>query len=141
MKTYYEDANLTINDDFVCYKEGLETKIIPTKAISYIEVVREKVKWWIVVLLLIIGVAGIIFVGDDGPGILCLIPGIIVLIYDIIESSKRSIYIYSNSRNYISIKLGIKNKDNGDYPIVKAILDVIKTKEIANDKIETTNKE
>ena len=135
-KLYYEDSELKI-DNACITKHGYQ--IIPIKSISFIEIVSEKVNWWIGVIFFVIGLALSIALKEETFGY--CIPGALIIIYDLIESYKRSIYIYSHSRNYISISLGYKNVKDGAYPIITALSKAIKDEDVEIVKNETINKE
>ncbi|MBQ6083976.1 MAG: hypothetical protein IJK92_06450 [Bacteroidales bacterium] len=138
-KTFYEDSVLKIDDSCVSFTDGFNKTIIPIKSISCVEIVKNKVNWWIGLLLLIIGFAATIWISEEAD--VLFIPGIIVLIYDFIISFKRSIYIYSHSRNYISINIGYKNVKDGAYPIITALSNAINGEDVEIVKNETVNKE
>lgn len=137
--TYYKDSDLTIDDTCITYNNGINCQIIPIRSISCIEIVSEKVNWWIGVILLVLGFALSFVLKEETFGY--CIPGGVVLIYNIIVSFKRSIYIYSHSRNYISINIGYKNVKDGAYPIITALSRAIKDEDVEIVKNETINKE
>ena len=138
-KTYYKDSDLKIDDTCITFNNGINCQIIPIKSISCIEIVGKKVNGWIGVILFIIGLTLSIILKEET--FWYCIPGVLIIVYHIIESSKRSIYIYSHSRNYIAINVGYKNVKDGAYPIITALSKAIKGEDVKNVKDETINKE
>ena len=138
-KTYYKDSNLKIDNTCITFNNGINCQIIPIKSISCIDIVSEKVNWWIGVILFVIGLALSIALKEETFGY--CIPGIVIIMYNIIVSFKRSIYIYSHSKNYISISIGYKNVKDGAYPIITALSKAINGDDVEIVKNETINKD
>lgn len=122
MKTYYKDASLTITEDYIRY----DGDVMPTWALSFFSLTKLEIKWWVPIVLILLGVIGIWFFKDINVvfyvSFLLLGYGIYKLIDDIIESRRRFCYIYSHSGHCISFET---TDINDMTPITTALFQVI----------------
>lgn len=143
-KIYFDDkvSNLTlqITESYIQYG----SEIIPTSALSYFAVKRDKVSWWLTILFLVAGFV-LVYYGYSNGGILsfigfiCLILGAIEAVATFLESRKRYVIITAHSGNCIRLEIKGSQHQQGYEPLMKALFEVVEENNAINLKASSNH--